>query len=195
MNTRMKKYVVMAIAVLAMAGSQAWAASTGFEDGTITVTPRVAISLTLAPTTYAFGELDVNTSSVSAVGMLLTNEGDVATRITKQIPSNPGLWVADTSSATANHYILSVATSSVRPNVDESQFSDTGTVHRFGTAVSAGGSDTALRGLGGGAGNVDLDADGGAAPSALLWYRLQMPTAVTSTTGQEIVIRFTGTAL
>jgi hypothetical protein len=196
MNTRLKSYAVMtAVAVMGLVGSKAWAANTGYIDGTITVTPVANVSLNLAPTTYAFGNLDVNTSSVSAIPLVLSNTGNIAARITKQIPSDTGLWVADVSSTTPNHYILSVATSSFAPDANGLQFSNTGTVHRFGAAVANGGSNTSLRGLAGAATDVDLDAMGGAADDTSLWFRLEMPVSVTSTAGQEILVRFTGTAL
>jgi hypothetical protein len=195
MNTSMKKVVAFAGVALGLVGSNVWAANIGYIDGTITVTPVANVSLQLSPTTYAFGELDVNTSSVTGTALTLSNTGNIAARITKQIPTDGGLWVADVSSTTPNHYILSVATSSFAPNADGSQFSETGTVHRFGPAFDNGGADTALRGLQGGGANVDLDAAGGAAPSAQLWFKLDMPVSVTSTAGQEILVRFTGTAL
>ena len=194
MKTQMK-WKAIAVLLLGLGSGKVWASNTP-ASATITVTPVANVSLSLTPTTYAFGNLSVNTSSVTGHALTLANTGDIKARITKQIPSDTGLWVADVSSAVApNHYILSVATSSFAPNPDESQFSNTGTVHRFGKAVANTGADTALQGLQGGGANVDLDALGGSAPSADLWFRLQMPTSVTSTAGQEIVVRFTGTAL
>ena len=195
MGKRARRYVALALALVAWASSRVWAANTGYIDGTITVTPVANVILSLAPTTYAFGNLDVNTSSVSAIPLVLGNEGNLDIVITKQIPTDTGLWVADVSSMTPNHYILSVATSSFAPAASGTQFSDTGTVHRFGAAVSNGGSDTALRGLGGTATDVGLTAAAGAAPSTQLWFKLEMPTSVTSVASQEIRVRFTGTAL
>src|SRR3954466_5465943 len=116
MNGHMKKYLTLAAMVVALASSKAWAVVTGSVDGTITVTPSVTVTLQLSPTTYAFGQLAVNTSSVSASALRLTNTGDVDVTMTKKIQADPTDWIADTSTTTPNHYILYVATSTARPN-------------------------------------------------------------------------------
>ena len=51
---------------------------------------------------------------------------------------------------------------------------------------------TALEGLGGGTPIVTNPA--GVLPSVALWFRLDMPTTVSSQVAREITVRFTGTA-
>jgi hypothetical protein len=189
MNTHMKKYLVVAVAALGIS-SKAIAANTGTADATITVTPVANVSMALTPSSYNFGNLDVNTSSISAVPMNLANTGDVSISVTKQVPSDAGVFVADVASTTANHYVLYVATSTSRPGA-VSAFSDTD--HRIGKAVANTGAASALKGLGGSTPNMTVS--GGALPDVDLWYRLDMPTSVTTSAAQTITVRFTGTAL
>jgi len=172
-----------AVAVMVGLGSPGvWATNTPV-DATITVTPIVNVSLSISPTTYAFGALAVNTSSVTASKLTLSNNGDVDVTVDKRIQSDPANWIADVSTTTPNHYELYVATATTRPNLTDFSTAN----HRFG-AVSA---VTALKGLGGS--SPVVSTSGGTLPSVDLWFRLDMPTAVTTSAAQTITVRFTGT--
>ena len=189
MNTRIKQYLVAVGVMVALAGSKAWAV-TGTVDGTITVTPIVTVSLSLSPTTYAYGQLAVNTSSVSASALTLSNAGSVGVSLTKAISANPANWVADTSSTTANHFILYVATSTARPAVSDFIVANpTDYTSMFGALNNS----SSLLGITGNSQN--LDPAGGSVPNESLWFRLDMPTGVTTSAGQTIKVTFTGTAL
>jgi hypothetical protein len=176
MNTKWK--VALAAAVVAIGLSRAQAANP--VEATITVTPVATLDLAISPTTYAFGSLDVNTSSVTATALTLTNNSQVNVSVNKVIhaQSSPAGWTAGTS-ATNDTYVLYVATAAARPA--DGAF---GADHLLG----AQNNSTALRGEGGG---TPVLAN---AATADLWFRLVMPTGVTDTTPREIGLRFTAVA-
>jgi hypothetical protein len=118
--------------------------------------------------------------------MTLNNTGDISIAVTKQIVTDAGNWVADISSAAANHYMLFVATSAARPNIDGSEF--TALNHLIGASMTNGGSTSNLLGLGGG--NPTIATSG----NEVLWYRLDMPATVTASAQRSMTVRFTGTA-
>src|ERR1044072_4332774 len=99
MKTRMK-ILAAALFAVSLIGSQAIAALTDSKDATITVTPVANVTMTLSPSTYDFGNIDVNTSTTSAIPMVLTNTGNVNIAVTAEIQGNDSAttWVADTSS-------------------------------------------------------------------------------------------------
>ena len=180
MNTTTKwKVAVLGIGMGLLGMNRAQAANP--VDGTITVTPVATVSLALAPTTYAFGSVDVNVSTVSVSSITLTNNGSVSVTVDKRIQteSSPAGWTAGTA-AGADTYVLYVATSTFQPN--PGGFA-AGT-HRFGAQANV----TNLNGLGG---NQPTIAPAGVAD---LWFKLDMPTSVTSQAARTITVRFTGTA-
>ena len=63
MNTKRWVLGLLALAMVVVGSKTARAANT--VDGSITVTPVAAVSLTLTTTFYAFGSVDVNTSTKS----------------------------------------------------------------------------------------------------------------------------------
>ena len=188
MNTskRWKVTGVVLAALIGLSGAKAYAA-TNPVDATITVTPLVTVDLAIAPTTYAYGSLDVNTSSVAAIALTLTNNSNGAVTIQKHIQtqSNPAGWTADTSAAGANQYVLLVATSAARPT-GSGDFVNA----RHAMAVGSGNMD-ALYGAGGTGSTPTLAATG----AVDLWFKLVMPTSVSASTARGIGVQFTGTAL
>ncbi len=180
---RFTKYFV--VAAVAFTVSRAEAANP--EDGTITVTPVATVNLTISPTTYAFGPLTVNTSSVSATAVTLTNAGTVDVTVTKNIQtqSNPVGWTAATIASPnvgRDTYALYVATAAARPSAVS--FNEAN--HLFN-----GTGSNSLLGLGGG--SPVITTSGGALPNVSLWFKLNMPSQVSSQAAREITIRFTGT--
>jgi hypothetical protein len=154
------------------------------QDATVTVTPDVEVSLTLETSYYVFGPIDINTSTTTDHALRITNTGDVNVTLEKQITdqSTPDGWTAATSSGT-DTYVLYCATSTTRL-----QLSDFSPATQFGVE----GHVSALTGIAGS--QASLPPTGGGDPSADLWFRLDMPTRVTSSTSRTITIRFTGTA-
>lgn len=179
---RIKQKLLLGLGCLALAP---WtrAANTPI-DATITVTPVANVSLAISPTTYAFGNLDVNTSSFSATKLTLSNNGEVDVTVDKRITaeSSPAGWTAGTA-AGADTYVLYAATATARPQLTDFSTAN----HRFGALNNV----TALKGLGGS--TPVVNTSGGALPSVDLWFRLDMPTTVSAQTSRTITVRFTGT--
>lgn len=177
---------MLAVAILAIASKQAWASNP--VDATITVTPVATVDLAIAPTTYAFGSLDIGVSTVTVSALTLTNNGTVDVTVAKKIQteSNPVGWTAATIASPnngADKYALFVSTAATRPAVGDFVNSD----HMFD-----GTNSNALKGLGGATPVVTTSA--GSLPNVELWFRLDMPTSVTGNEAREITVRFTGTA-
>ena len=156
-------------------------AVTGTADATITVTPNITVSLSIAPTNYAFGIVDLSSQVVSGSSITLTNSSQVSVSMQKRIQTNPANWTA-AANVGADAYVLYAATSTFRPDVSDFQAGN----HKFGLVST----DTALKGIGGG--TPTLAATNGAVD---LWFRLDTPSSVSTVAGQIITLRFTGTAL
>jgi hypothetical protein len=183
-----KSWKWLALCGVFIAFGQRQAVATNPVDGTITVTPVATVDLTLSPTTYAFGAIDVGASTVTVSALTLSNSGSVDVTVDKRIQtqSNPAGWSASTIASpnnAPNTYALFVATAAARPTAGSFDV----TSHLFN-----GTSANALRGLGGGSPVVTTSA--GALPSVDLWFRLDMPTSVVDSQAREITVRFTGTA-
>jgi hypothetical protein len=184
-----KSWVATAVAVGVIGLALARAQAANPIDASITVTPIANVDLAITPTTYAYGQLGVGVSSVTASSLTLTNNGFVNASMTKQITnqSNPAGWTAATLALPAiglNKYALYVATSPARPN--EGNFVDAD--HLFnGTAANA------LKGLDGT--SVTLTPSAGIQHSVDLWFLLKMPSAVSTQDPREITVTFNGTAL
>jgi len=181
---RMLYLLALCLGFSGVVAKTTWATNTP-ADATITITPVANVSLSVSPTTYAFGTLDISASSNSASAVSLTNNGQVDVSVTKQITnqSNPAGWTAGASAA-LDTYVLYVATSTTRPGVSDF----TTGAHAFGALSNV----TSLEGLGGG--NPIVTNPAGILPSVNLWFRLDMPTTVSSQIAREITVRFTGTA-
>lgn len=167
------------LALAMLAGTKA--AAVDYTDATITVTPVVAPSLSLSPDTYAFGNMDVNTSTNSAIALTLSNTGNVNVSVDKRIQDQGG-WTVSTSTGT-DQYVLYCATAAARPALADFL------VNESSTSFGAQGNVTGLFDIDGVA--PDLAASGG---SVDLWFRLDMPSAVTNQDPQIIKARFTATA-
>jgi len=173
----------LALALLAGVGRKAWAANTPAE-ATVTVTPIPNVSLTIDPTTYAFGTIDTSSHAVAVSSLTLVNTGEVdLASITKEISaqSAPPGWTAG-DAAGPNAYVLYVASAAAMPV--EANFTAT---HRFG----AQGVQTDLTGLSDATTALPMTAGSNYAD---LWFRLDVPTSVANTLAREITVLFTGVA-
>ncbi|MDD5657479.1 MAG: hypothetical protein PHF00_09535 [Elusimicrobia bacterium] len=173
--------IILAVSAL-LCGGSLWAADPGTTDGTLTVTPVVSVSLELAPTTYAFGSVDVGKSTHSLSMQGLHNIGTVGVTMQKSIQIEPSGWTAGDAAGT-NVYVLYAATTTLAAPPDTSLFTSNSAT-KF---LPAGG----LNGLNDGtAGNGALPLAG----STTIWYRLDMPLASSSQAQRTITVRYTGTA-
>ena len=176
MKTRTLKCIGIT-ALLGLALGVGTARAVDFIDGTITVTPVAGVSLSLTPNSYAFGSLDVNTSSNSATALVLANTGNVNVTVDKAIQSSPG-WTAGEAKG-PDQYVLYCATAEAR--IGLVAFADA-KPPKFG-AISASSNLT--------------NADGASDPVILvsgsvnLWFKLDMPSSVSAQTSRTITVRFT----
>jgi hypothetical protein len=158
-------------------------ALTTTQDATITVTPVADVTLTLNTTTYAFGSVSVNSSTSSITALRLTNSGQVNVTVDKRIAtqSNPVGWTAGTTPG-LDTYVIYCATSTAQLSLSS-----------FGAATQFGiqGNVTPLTGPGG---TSPIMPTQGTGSFEDLWFRLDMPTTVSSIVSRSITVRFTGTA-
>lgn len=177
------RWIGVALAAWAWSALHSPVHAASSQDATITVTPVASVSLDLSATTYAFGAIDVNTSTNSATALTLTNNGEVTVAVDKRIldQSNPVGWTAG-NAAGRDAYVLYAATSTTRLNV-----ADFGSATKFGLQ----GAITALTGP---TGSQPLLPPTGAGQSVDLWFRLDMPISVSTLTGRTITVRFTAAA-
>ena len=178
----LKKLAVAVVAVGLWTGG-AWAATTS-QDATVTVTPVATLNLAIAPTTYAFGNLNVGApAQIAASSLTLRNSGSVNLAMTKKIAteSTPPGW---TSAGTAgpNVYVLEVTTAAAQAVTAD---------FTGGTLLTT--TDTELEPASG-AHITLLPQSGGGFYSTDMWFRLTMPTAVANQTAREIKVTFTGTS-
>jgi len=160
-----------------------YAHAAAVTDATITVTPVADVTLTLNTTYYDFGAVDVNSSTSSLSALRLTNSGQVYITVSKQIvtQSNPVGWTAGTS-AGLDTYVLYCATSTAQPSL-----ASFGASTQFGAQANV----TALTGP---AGTSPVMPTQGTGSFEDLWFRLDMPTNVSSSVSRSITVRFTGTS-
>jgi len=145
-------------------------------DVTLTVTPIVVAALTISPTTYAYGNLDLAISSVSASGLTITNTGGVGIKLEKTITDDGG-WTLASTTGVINEFVLWGMTNVSRPVVDDF----TGG-HKF--ALSYNNLTD----------SVGTQQTLSPTNTANLWFRLDMPTSVSSGAGQTITVRVRATA-
>ena len=185
MNTSQKRHKawgLLLFGMLVLGTQKIWAAQQ--EHATITVTPVANVLLAISPTTYAYGPLAVNSSSITASALTLSNTGQVNVTVSKQISnqSNPAGWTAAIATST-DTYVLSVTTATTRPAAGEFTANT-----QFG-AVSTPSNLVGAQNI-----QPTITTPGGALPSVDLWFKLDMPTVVSNQTAREITVRFTGTA-
>ena len=185
MNVKTLKYRSLAALFAVVFGmGTAWAVNNIPADGTITVTPVGSVALALDVTTYAFGNIDVNTSTNSATALQLsnvTNLGGVSVKVDKKIldDSAPDGWTAKSTTG-LDQYVLYCATSAA--HVELADF-------KSGTEFLADAVSNKLTGSDG-VGDPTI-APGG---NVKLWFRLDMPSSVSSQAARTITVRFTATA-
>jgi len=176
MKSKMLALGLLALAVVT--GQRAAAQQANSIDGTITVTPVASVMLQLSPTFYAFGNVDVNTTTNSITALVLSSTGTVGATMQKHVLTEPTGWTA-AATAAANVYVLHATAQTTNPG---------------GAALDAATKFLATNGL-------NPLTDNAAVTTALayngtvsLWYRLVMPTATTSQAARTITVRYTGTA-
>jgi hypothetical protein len=186
----MKKILTRLIAAawLAMAVAGAAHASTNTATVDIKVSIQASKSLSVATTSYDFGALTVNTSSVSASALVVTNDSGALIETysiqgADAVSTGGGTaWELDAAAGT-DQFALAAQFSSARPsNADGSWGSDNLTED----AATTCDANTFGNGTPGESGAVVSPLAG--QRDRNLWFRLKTPTAVSDTTQHKIVI-------
>ena len=176
------KMLALGLAALAMFVEQTATAATTV-DGSITVTPIGTLSLTLAATYYAFGNVDVGFSTNSTTTQVLSNVGSVGATVQKSIVTDAAGWTSGQAAA-ANVYVLYAAATALSVGPGDAGFSNAGTKFANSSALN------------------NLTGTDGVTPTALaptsgtinVWYRMDMPTTSSSQAARTVTVRYTGTA-
>ncbi|OGS52031.1 MAG: hypothetical protein A3J79_12250 [Elusimicrobia bacterium RIFOXYB2_FULL_62_6] len=168
------------------AGSLNWTGRPNFAPA-VSAGLDVILSLSILPTTYAYGEIYLNTSTNSATNLTITNTGNVDVNFSiKAATMTPGSqWLVWDSPATApahNKLLLRAVLHDTRPGLAD--YGDEDLV----TGTSQAGQETAQ----GGRYTVNDAQTGVAVPAGQqrkIWLRLDMP--VSSYSIQPQALKFT----
>ena len=181
-GVKMKK-LLLGLMVVGFVGLMAGAgeAATDTNDIDLYVTPVVETSLTVSPTYYDFGDVDVGVSTGSVSALVLTNDGDIEITIKKEITSDDG-WYITRSSSAEDGFDLWAMVSVDQPN------------HAAFENTFASFSKTGL-----GVENILPDTSGtqismSKGETNNMWFRMDMPYAVTESREQKIEIQLTATS-
>ena len=179
----MKKLILglMVVGLLGVMAGTGMAQTTDTNDIDLYVTPIVITSITVSPTFYNFGDVNVATSTGSASALTLTNDGDIEVAITKEITVSDG-WYVTRSSSAEDGFDLWAMISQTQPT--HAQFENT----------FASFSKTGL-----GVENILPDTSGNQivmskAESNNMWFRLDMPYSVSLSGEQKIEVQLTATS-
>ena len=180
----MKKLIVglMVVGMIGMMAGIGYAATDAAYINLL-VTPVVTTSLTVSPTYYVFGSVAVGTSTGSATALTLTNNGDIDFSVQKEV-TNDDDWVIEISSTAKDGFDLWALVSDNQPDHAA-----------FVTAVSSFGKDginqlTNLHDGDDSNNQLAMSKD----QTDLLWFRLDMPYAVSQSAEQTITVRLTATS-
>jgi hypothetical protein len=179
----MKKLIVllMVVGLMGLMAGMGEAADTDDVKINLFVTPIVTTSLTVSSTFYYFGLVDVETTTGSVSALTLTNDGDIDITVEKEVLST-GDWFVTRSSTTEDGFILWAMAATSQPS------------HAAFVAASSSFSKAGLSTLN------DLTETGGAQVEMSkdetkdLWFRLDMPYAVSLSAEQKLQIRLMATS-
>ena len=177
---------MLTLGILSLGAGKAWAHSGDVYTTTsaavdVMVTPIVTVDLTANPTYYNFGLLAINTSSFSAKAVNLQNTGNVGVTLNKHADNTASNnWTINASSG-LNKFTLYAATATARP----------AGIASFANAdkLPDNVTPTQLQGIGGST-QVSMDPT----VNVSLWFRIDMPTATTTSASQSIPVHFIGNA-
>ena len=183
-GVKMKKLIVglMVVGMLGVMAGMGEAAVTDDVKINLFITPVVITSLTVSPTYYYFGSVNVDSSTGSITALVLTNDGDIDVTIEKEMLADGDDWDITLSSSVENGFRLWAMVSDNQP--DHTAF-ETG-VSSFSKANLSTLNDlTDTTGT-----LVTMSKD----ETNNMWFRLDMPYAVSVTDEQKIMIRLMATS-
>ncbi len=181
----MKKLIVglMVVGLVGMMAGTVMAQSTDSANINLLVTPVVVVQLSVSPTYYDFGDVNVGVSTCSITALTLSNDGTVGLTVDKAVWSDDE-WRIDYSSTTQDGFGLWAMTNASQPG--QADFT-TGNFHDFSNVEGNGGLNDLTESAGGNESMNPSDTED-------LWFRLDMPASVGNTNQQTIQVRLRGTA-
>ena len=180
MKTKTLKYrgIALGLCALVMTLAAGRASADDHADGTISVTPVAALSITVGGNIALGSSVDVGASTYSVAGQALSNLSLVGVKVKGQITGTSG-WTADATTQGYNTYVLKALAAAAAPD------------HATLDAVTALSSSAA----GAITGAQALGAAGQSGDTTNIWYKLAMPTGVSSMIERTITITYTAEAL
>ena len=178
----MKKLIVvlMVVGLLGMMAGTGEAA-TDTNDIDLYVTPVVITSLTVSPTFYSFGNVNVAVSTGSVSALVLTNDGDIEIVITKEVTGDDGWYISRSSSAEDGFDLWAMVSDNQPTHADfENTFAS--------FSKAALGTENILPYTTGT--QVIMSKD----ETNNMWFRLDMPYAASQSREQKIQIQLTATS-
>jgi hypothetical protein len=185
----MKKLLlaVLVAGLLGLAAGNAMAAtSTDSANIDLLVTPVVIVDLNVTPTYYNFGNIDLQTSTMSLTALTLSNAGNVGFKIEKAVWANGADWDITKSSTQTNGFDLWAMVNASKPTLLSEFAAASAGFNEAGT-----GSDTYMNALKD-SGGVQVNMS--PTQTQNMWFRLDMPKYVTKEAQQTIKVRLKATA-
>ena len=178
-----RKMLYLLALILVVSAAGAYAGDTSTATVTITVTPVAGATISISPNSYAFGLLDLNTSSNSAEGAIcpvITNSGDVGVDLEKTVHTDDD-WTLAIDTDSVNEFMLWAVTS--QDNQARPGLAEFGDYAAYGAAHSSFSPtlDTF---------NLLKDTNGTqqsliVGQTAALWFRINMPGKLNGTAANE----------
>ena len=179
----MKKLIVL-LMVVGLVGIMAGMGEAATDPAKVNlfVTPVVSTSLTVSPTYYYFGSVNVDTSTGSVTALVLTNNGDIDITIEKEMLEDGADWDITLSSSVEDGFRLWAMISDNQPShaAFEAGFSSFSKAN-LNTLNNLTDTSGTL---------VEMSKD----ETNNMWFRLDMPYAVSVTDEQKIQIRLKATS-
>ena len=177
------KRLIVGLMVVGLIGFLAVRGEAATDDVKINIfiTPIVTTSLTVDTTFYYFGSVAVETTTGSVSALTLTNDGDIDVTLEKEMLDDGG-WYVGRSSSVEDGFILWAMASTSQPS------------HAAFVSASSSFSKAGLNTLNNfteGAGTqVEMSKD----ETKNLWFRLDMPYAVSQSAEQKLQVRLMATS-
>ncbi len=180
----MKKLIVV-LMVVGLVGMVVGTAKAATDSANINllITPVVTVDLSVSPTYYDFGSVDVQVSTCSILALTLSNDGTVGVTLDKTVWNDGGDWDITVSSTVQDGFDLWAMTQNAQPG--QGDYTDNN--DRFVKTEGNGGYNVLYNRDE--ASQEDLDSE----ETKNLWFRLDMPKYTTNVNEKTINVRIRAT--
>ena len=185
MNKRLKQVLVTGLAVIGMGwlAGKAQAAST--DTITLSLTPNTTYAVTMSSVTsgvgYQFGNVNLNSTTISTAAIVITNSGSVYEYFALSVSSpTSGSWSPNSTAPGVDTFVLSGAYGTSQPAQGAGSFSALTNMAPAASAALYGQASTKTAPAG----------------TQKLWLQMQMPTSLNNggTSQQTMTLSVTGQA-